>query len=141
MKKKFLTLIVVTIMLTICLLAGCASGHKEPIIPDENTVVISIEKGDLNGEELSLSAYMDILKEEGKLDYTSSNGMITSLNGIDNASDYSSCWMLYTSDDENANEAWGTVVYDGSNYASSMYGADELKVKEGCLYIWAYITF
>jgi hypothetical protein len=67
--------------------------------------------------------------------------MITSINGIENPADYSSCWMLYTSDEDNANAAWGTVEYEGKEYGSAISGAETLKIKADKLYIWVYKSF
>ena len=49
--------------------------------------------------------------------------------------------MLYTSDSENANEAWGIVEYEGKNYGSATLGAESLPVKSGAIYIWWYQSF
>lgn len=142
MKKKILiTLTLLVLVFCICFAVACDKGHKEPIIPDEKTIVISVEKNDLKDGEMTLLEYMEVLKNEGKLEFTVNNGMVTSINNVENAQDYSSCWMLYTSDTENSNEAWGTVKYNEKNYASSTLGAESLIIKEGQLYIWAYITF
>ena len=52
---------------------------------------------------------MTLLKQEEKLDFETKNGMISSVNGIENPADWLSCWMLYTSDEENANSSWGKL--------------------------------
>jgi hypothetical protein len=49
--------------------------------------------------------------------------------------------MLYTSDAENSNSAWGTVEYDGKEYGSAVSGAETLKIKADQLYIWVYQSF
>ena len=67
--------------------------------------------------------------------------MIKSINGIENPADYSSCWMLYTSDAENANASWGTVEYEGAEYGSAISGAEVLKIKPDQLYIWVFKSF
>ena len=85
--------------------------------------------------------YMKIMKEQEGLAYEVKDGMIVSINGIENPADYSSCWMLYTSDAENANTAWGTVEYEGVEYGSAISGAEVLKIKEGQLYIWVFQSF
>ena len=75
-------------------------------------------------------------------DYTiGADGMITSINGIENPADYSSCWMLYTSDAENANASWGTVEFEGAEYGSAISGAETLKIKPDQLYIWVFKSF
>jgi len=84
---------------------------------------------------------MNQLVQKGELTCTIKDGMVTSINGIDNPVDYSSCWMLYTSDTENANSTWGTVEYEGVEYGSAISGAEKLKIKADQLYIWVFQSF
>jgi hypothetical protein len=49
--------------------------------------------------------------------------------------------MLYTSDSDNSNVAWGEIEYDSNVYGSAILGAEMLTVKDGCLYIWVYQSF
>jgi len=100
-------------------------------------ITVSNEQMELNSNT-TLVDYMNSLKDDGKLDFEMDNGMVSSVNGIENPSDWSSCWMLYTSDADNANSAWGTVEYKGKIYGSAMFGAESLKVKDGCIYIWIF---
>ena len=144
MKKtsKILSL-ALAIMLLACavLLSGCKS---EPLVikDSETCIVIKTTQEAMAGKtDMLLIDYMDQLAKEGKMTCKISNGMITSINGIDNPADFSSCWMLYTSDAENANTAWGTVEYDGKEYGSSISGAETLKIKPDQLYIWVYQSF
>ena len=129
-----------SLALVIALLIGTlalSSCQKEPLViyDSDTTIVIRCEESDGN---TALIDYMDELKTNGELEFTVENGMITSINGIENPADYSSCWMLYTSDGEMANSAWGTVLYNGEEYGSATLGAEALKIKEGCLYIWVF---
>ena len=144
MKKtsKIISLALV-IMLLACtvLLSGCKS---EPLVikDSETCIVIKTTKEAMDGKtDMLLIDYMDKLAEEGKMTCKISNGMITSINGIDNPADFSSCWMLYTSDGENSNTAWGTVEYDGKQYGSAISGAETLKIKPDQLYIWVFQSF
>lgn len=104
----------------------------------ETLVVIQIDE--TNSEETVLDA-MDFLKENNQLSYEIKDGMISSINGKKNAADFSSCWMLYTTDEEMSNTAWGTVEYNGKTIASATLGAEALLVEAGELYVWAYATF
>lgn len=144
MKKtsKIISLFLV-IMLLACtvLLSGCKS---EPLVikDSETCIVIKTTKEAMDGNsDMLLIDYMDKLADEGKMTCKISNGMVTSINGIDNPADFSSCWMLYTSDTENSNAAWGTVEYDGKLYGSAISGAETLKIKPDQLYIWVYQSF
>ena len=130
-------------MLLLCsaLLSGCQS---EPLVikDSETCIVIKTTQEAMNVKtDMLLIDYMDELAKDGKMTCKISDGMVTSINGIDNPADFSSCWMLYTSDAENANTAWGTVSYDGKEYGSAISGAEALKIKPDQLYIWVFQSF
>ena len=150
--KKSLSLLLVLLMTCMLLLPGC---QQDPLVietPDadpetnliitQDHVIIKITQEALNGEaDMTLMDYMETLKDGGELEFSVSDGMITSINGIENPADYSSCWMLYTSDEDTANKAWGTVEYEGKEYGSAISGAETLKIKADQLYIWVYKSF
>lgn len=132
------------VLMAVAILAGFAACQSEKlVIKDSDTyIVIKTTEQAMNGTtDMTLMDYMQILKEKGELEFSISNGMITSINGIENPADYSSCWMLYTSDEDNANAAWGTAEYDGQEYGSAISGAEALKIKPDQLYIWVYKSF
>ena len=134
MKSKFVTLIsLVLAALALLALAGC---HKSPVTADENTVVI---EASAEYDGMALLAVMEELQEAGELSFTVSDGMITELNGTKQT--LSSYWMLYTNDQENANEQWGTHEYEGEVLGSATLGAGELAVKAGCVYLWSFESF
>ena len=81
------------------------------------------------------------LKSEGAIDFTLNNGMVTSINGKENPADFSSCWMLYTSDAEMANTEWGEIEYKGEKLGGAVVGADFLPAVEGEVYVWYYQAF
>ncbi len=141
MKKtvRLVTFIMLMCMASI-LLCACVD-KKDPIVLKESDTFIIINANENVSEDDTLVDYMTKLKESGELDFAMKNGMITSVNGIENAADFSQCWMLYTSDTSNANDAWGTVEYNGKIYGSATLGAELLKIKSGALYIWVYQTF
>ena len=141
LKKLLSFLLAVMILASMMLLTACRS---EPlVIKDSDTYIVVKTTQEAMGEEtdMLLIEYMEKLKQKGELEFSVSNGMITSINGIENPADYSSCWMLYTSDEENANAAWGVVEYDGKQYGSAVSGAETLKIKPGQLYIWVFKAF
>lgn len=140
-KKLISFLLAVTLLAGVLMLSGC---KKEPlVIKDSDTyIVIKTTQEAMDGKtDLLLIDYMKTLKEKGELEFEIENGMITSINGIDNPADFSSCWMLYTSDEELSNVAWGTVEYQGKEYASAVSGAEALKIKPDQLYIWVFKSF
>jgi hypothetical protein len=140
-RKILACLLAALLLMNILLLAGCQS---EPLVIKESDtcIVLKVTEEAIGGNtDMVLIDYMDTLVKEGKLTCTIENGMVTSINGIDNPADFSSCWMLYTSDADNSNAAWGTVEFEGAQYGSAISGAETLKVKPGQLYIWVYKSF
>ena len=137
--KKFLSLLLT--LLIIIAIASVTACKKQPLVIKESDtyVVIKVESKEIN---LTLANYMASL-EDYKDMFVIKNGMVTSINGIENALDWSACWMLYTDDyrEEISNASWGTIVYKDKTYNSSAYGAESLIVKDGCTYIWIYQTF
>lgn len=136
--KKFLTLFASLLtLLACCLVSAC--GDKEPIRADENTVIITASDSSFDFDGKMLKDFMDYLQDNEKFTYSIDNGMVTAINGKSNTS--KSYWMLYTSDTENANQAWGAFEHEGTVYGSAVLGAEALPLKEGCIYVWAYQTF
>ena len=139
--KRLSCLLAVLLLACAMLLPGCKS---EPlVIKDSDTyIVIKTTTEAMEGKtDMYLIDYMNQLAQQGELECTIADGMITSINGIENPADYSSCWMLYTSDAENANTGWGTVEYEGVEYGSAISGAETLKIKPDQLYIWVFKSF
>ena len=137
MKKKVVSLVsLISAVLALFSLVALAGCFKSPVTADENTVVIQAS-AEHNGK--TLLAVMEELQAAGELSFTVSDGMVVELNGTKQTA--SSYWMLYTSDEESANEQWGTFEYEGEVLGSAVSGAGELIVKEGCLYIWAFENF
>ena len=132
MKKLVALLLCVT--LACAILCGC--GAKTKILKETDEFIVITPSEDFVGK--TLKDCMDDLKTRGELEYEMEKGMVTSVNGVDNPADYSYCWMLYTDDAENSNDAWGTIEYSGKTYASASYGATELVIAKGCIYIWVY---
>ena len=141
MKKTLSFLLAMMIFVSVLLLAGCQ--NEKLVIKDSDTYIVikTTEESVGNATDMFLIDYMKNLKDKGELEFTISDGMIKSINGIENPADYSSCWMLYTSDEDNANAAWGTIEYEGKEYGSAISGAETLKIKANQLYIWVYKSF
>ena len=140
---KCLSILFLAVLLTLSvLLPGCQKAEPLVIKDSETCIVIKPTQESLDSKtDMLLIDYMNTLAESGELTCTISDGMITSINGIENPADFSSCWMLYTSDAENANAAWGTVEYEGVEYGSAISGAETLKIKADQLYIWVFQSF
>ena len=136
MKK---TIKLLTILLTLILAFTFVGCKKNPVTVDENSVIITADFSDYDLEGKTLLEFMEILKSEGKLDFTISDGMVNSINGVANSAN--SYWMFYTDDTENSNEAWGTAEYNGKTYFSASLGVSDLPLKDGATYIIIYQTF
>lgn len=106
----------------------------------EARVVICVEETD--GEATLLDCMEQLKASDAQFTYdVAGDGMVASINGVANPADYSKCWMLYTSDAEMANAAWGTLQYDGKTLGSAIVGAETLDVIAGGIYIWDYVSF
>ena len=163
MKRKiaYFVSILASFVVSVCMLAGCSlfsqsssstssnnSSSSSVLVPPEakflvvettdTSVVIKVNKADDNQTVLDV---MQALQTEGKMSYTLSGTMLQSINGKENPADWSACWMLYTSDAEMANNAWGTYTYNDVVYGSAILGADAMPVIDGAYYIWVYETF
>lgn len=141
MKRIKSILLILTLCVTLSM-AACLPNNSLVVFDSDECIAITVSEGQMPITSSStLLDYMQALKNSERLNFEIDDGMITSINGIKNAADWSSCWMLYTSDADNANTAWGTVEYNGKVYGSAIYGAEKLKIKEGCIYIWVYKSF
>lgn len=114
---------------------SCKKQEMQSTQTSQN-LIISVTKDDLQDKgEVTLLDYMNELKSRGDFTFTVKDGMVTSINGIKNSDKY---WMLYTSDADNSNSAWGTAWHDGKEYASAIFGADKLILKPDNSYLWVY---
>ena len=140
--KKFLTSML-SLFLAIILCVGVGCAKKPLVIKESDTfIVITVSKDQMQITSAStLVDYMYSLKNDGKLNFEISGGMLCSINGIENPANWSSCWMLYTDDAELSNSEWGIAEYNGKTYGSAIVGAESLIIKDGCTYIWYYQTF
>ena len=141
--KKIIKLISV-LTLSVLLLSAVGCKKEEPLVVKESDtyIVITVSNDQMEiGIDTTLLDYMLSLKSDGQLQFKTTDGMITSVNGISNPADWSSCWMIYTSDNENANVGWGKMDYNGNIYGSAILGAEYLPIKDGCLYIWVFQSF
>ena len=101
-------------------------------------VVISVTETDGKATVLDCMEYLK--GREENFTYEIANGMITSINGVENPADFSRCWMIYTSDAEMANASW-TTEYNGETLGSAIVGAETLDVIAGGIYVWDYVSF
>ena len=139
MKKLLLTLLTFVLLFS---MVACGNGETHVIKETDEKIIITISSKQMElKDDTTLIEYMQSLKNDGELEFEIANGMITSINGIANPADWSSCWMLYTNDTELSNSAWGTAEYNGETFGSAIVGAEALIVKDGYKYIWYYQSF
>ncbi len=147
MKRKYFTCLLL-FLLTIFYCIGCNKEVNVTVDPTQigvefireedgelRAAVISIKNAELE-KGTTLVDVMETLKDERTFVYTFSQGMLTELNGKKNGDGY--YWMLYTSDSERANTAWGSYEYKGQALGSATVGAESLPAKDGKVYVWAY---
>ena len=145
MKKLLSLALVLAMALTACFaLTACDDENENPDntgnTGNDKEVVIEISSDVLTiTSETKLIDYMNALKEDGKIDFEISNGMLMSINGKSGESN--EYWMLYTDDAENSNNSWGSYTYNEKSYGSATLGVEALPIKEGKTYIWALQEF
>lgn len=143
MKRKMYALftLLLTFLLSVSMLVACdkEGSAKAEIVSKSDTMVV-IKINETEGFATLLDA-MTYLKNEDKLTFELTGGMVSSIEGKANPADWSACWMLYTSDAEMSNTEWGTISYDGNTYGSAILGAESLTVSAGQYYVWSYDTF
>ena len=134
-------------MLSMYMFVGCQlftpkqedGGVKATVVSaTESLLVIKVEEAET---EATLLSVMQTLQEEGKISFVIEGGMVTEINGVANTANYNPCWMLYTSDAELSNTAWGTVEFNNQTYGSAVVGAESLTVIAEGYYIWSYQSF
>lgn len=106
---------------------------------DVDDVVIRIDGSVAEGT--TLLDVMEQMQADGELTFVIADGMIASINGVENTAIYNPCWMLYTSDENNSDTEWGSYEYEGEILGSASYGAGQLVVAEGEIYVWSYESF
>ena len=140
--KQNLKAVLCALLGALTLFAAVSCQNKEKSVKatvevvNETTVVISVEE--CSGGATLLDA-MESLKKAEELDFSLSAGMVTEIGGKENGAN--SYWMLYTSDADFSNTAWGTVDYEGQTLGSAILGAEALKVSAGKIYLWSYQSF
>ena len=147
MKKIVNFFSVLCVLLIGCFVCACDGGKKdastenESVAPENSVSPVAIYVTETVESGTTLLEYMEVQKEKGEITFVVSGGMITSINGVENDADYDPCWMLYTSDEDNANTMWGSFEYNGSILGSAVVGASDLVIKQGYTYVWVYQGF
>ncbi len=146
MKRKINSIVTLflTVMLFLCFFA-CQKKEFDvetaAVSYDETEKVLVLDLTNANVTEYSLQEVMQDLQSAKKFTFIEENGMIFSINGVENPVDWSYCWMLYPSDEEVSTAEYGTFTYQGKTYNQAAFGAADLKVKSGEIYLWWYQGF
>ena len=126
---SFITLFL-SLFLSVFCFVSCGGGETKPVAITVTQTVTA---------ETTLLEVMQAEQDAGKLTFEVQNGMVSSINGTANTTN--SFWMLYTTDENNANAEWGTYEWNGETLGSAVAGAETLVVVQGETYVWVYQTF
>ena len=138
-KKKILSLLLVVMVLFS--LIGCGGGTVECKMLSSTPTRVVFTVNETNGQATVVDCMKYLSENVDGFSYKISNGMVTEINGKANTADFSGCWMLYTSDKELSNNAWGVTAYEGQTLGSAILGAEALIVTVGEIYAWEYAIF
>ena len=140
MKKFFVTVgMLLSMLFAAAFCVGCTptEGVKVQATVQVTETEIAIVVESVEGDAKLMDA-MKALREEGKLTFVADGqGMIQSINGKENAADWSQYWALYISDAELSEMSYG-IEWNGQQLGFSNFGADALPVVEGGVYVWVY---
>ena len=139
LKRKMVTFLL--LLATIFCFVSCGGGEVECTIVEntETRVFFTVSKTDGNATVLDCMEYL--AENVDGFSYKISGGMVTEINGKANATDFSGCWMLYTSDEDMSNNTWGVTAHEGQTLGSAILGAEALIVETGEIYAWEYTIF
>lgn len=129
-------LVVIILTASVFAFAAC----NKAVVQTDTETVVTVTKA-LYEDGDTLETYMNRLADKNKLSFTADNGMVTVINGIEAKAADNRYWMIYTSDGDYSNDAWGTYEYDGTTYGSATKGIKELPVKVGAVYVFAISQF
>ncbi len=143
MKKRILILLTaIALLLPVFSAYGCNNnGQVKATLLEVNStmVVLRVDETDANGK---LVDALNSVKGEN-FNYEIKGGFITSINGLENPSDFSYCWMIYSNDTDFAvfDDPKNTFVYNNQELGSVILGAEDLPVTKGCIYLLLYQKF
>ena len=139
MKKtlKLVALLFALLTLTFSL-AACKEGDDgiRKLTDEDKYLLITADENASN-----LLSLMQEKAAANEFTFTLSGTMVTSINGVENAADWSYCWMVYTTDSDYAVKEYGQVKLGKTVYTSAALGAESLPVEKGEKYLWVYVAF
>lgn len=140
LKRKFVSLFIL-VSLIFCSFSCGKNGAVKCELLENTSTRAAFRVSDTDGKSAVTDCMKYLSENADGFSYEISGGMVTEINGTANKSDFSSCWMLYTSDADMSNAVWGTIEYDGQTLGSAILGTDALIVETGEIYVWEYVTF
>lgn len=139
LKRKMVSLLLVIVAIFSFVCCGAGKVECETLTITPTRVFFTVKKTD--GQATVLDCMEYLTENVDGFSYKIAGGMVTEINGKVNAADFSGCWMLYTSDEELSNNAWGVTAYEGQTLGSAILGAEALVVEVGEIYAWEYTIF
>jgi hypothetical protein len=139
LKRKIVSLLLVLFVLFSFVCCGGGKVECETLSVTPTRVFFRVEKTDGKATVLDCMEYLS--ESVDGFSYKITGGMVTEINGKANTADFSGCWMLFTSDTELSNNAWGVTAYEGKTLGSAILGAEALVVEAGEIYAWEYTIF
>ncbi len=135
--------VVLSLWFAVCaayVFAACQGGgvaSAEVLESTESALVIYVKETDGNA---TLYDVMKELRKDGKMEFKSESSSygqsLKSINGVENAADWSWYWASYTTDENNGTDV---IEIDGERWYYSAAGISYLKVKKGERYMFRYI--
>lgn len=140
--KKFSKIFAAVLAVAILTAAFAACNGYNAVKETEDVVAITVSSKVMSLEGKNLVDYLNKLQSDDKISYEASDGYINTVNGktADYAKDKTS-WMIYTSDEEMGNAAWGTYEFEGKTYYSAVVGINDYPLVEGTVILFAFCRF
>jgi hypothetical protein len=139
LKRKMIAFL--SVLLLVFCLFSCGGGEAECAIIENTETRVFFTVSEADGKATVLDCMKYLSKNVEGFSYKISGGMVTEINGKANTADFSGCWILYTSDTEMSNNAWGVTAHEGRTLGSAILGAEALIVEVGEIYAWEYTIF
>ena len=136
--RKLLVALLLVVTIVVCLLSLAACGNKKQYVQQTDTAVyFTVDKdimSDVSGKKLV--DYMNALKDKGYLTYETKGSLVITVNDKTADESKGEYYFIYSDDEENTTEAWGTTELNGKKYNSTTFGITDQPLKEGATYIF-----
>lgn len=140
--KKFGKILATAMALAVLVAAFAACNGYNAVKSTEDVVAVTVSGKVMDLDGKNLVDYLNKLQSDDKFSYSADNGYVTTVNG--KTADYQkdrTSWMMYTSDKEMGNEAWGTYEFEGQTYYSAIVGINDYPLAEGTVILFVFCHF